>query len=67
LYISPGRRVRTDTFDVHFTEEEEAVINGPPVWAANPPQREEHSSDRGYVVALREYARRVIVGGVMGS
>lgn len=59
--------VGTDLLDGVLTAEERKVVDGPPVWEMDPPQREDYSSDLGYAHALRDYARRVMVAGVMAS
>lgn len=40
--------------------EQSRVIDGPPVWDLEPPQREEFDSPEQYVRALGDYANRVL-------
>jgi hypothetical protein len=48
-------------FGVTFTTKQwAAIIQDPPRWDLNPPQREEYNDDHSYAIGEREYANRVL-------
>lgn len=45
---------------VILTPAELEVYNKPPLWEANPPQREEYYSDLAYALGVRKYTQQVL-------
>jgi len=47
-----------------LTPEQRQVLDGPPVWVCDPPQRESYDEAADYVSALSDYTHRVIAEGM---